>query len=150
MPSIWVDADACPKAIRDIICRAAIRTQTAAIFVSNHYVPLERHPLIKRQHVEQGFDKADDEIAGQIQAQDLVVTQDIPLADQAVTQGALAMSPRGDEFSPETIKSRLNQRDFMETLRGAGMVTSGGPAAFNQSDKQRFANALDRWLNQNR
>lgn len=145
---IWIDADACPKAIRDIVCRAAIRTKTAAIFVANHYVPLERHSLISRIQVEQGFDKADDKISGLINPQDLVITQDIPLADEAVSKGALAMSPRGEEFSPETIKARLNKRDFMETMRGAGLVTSGGPPAFSQTDKQKFANAMDRWLNQ--
>ncbi len=142
---IWVDADACPQPVRDIILRAARRTNTPVCFVANHPLNIKRDELVSFRQVEKGFDVADSYIATQIQAGDLLVTQDIPLASEVIDIGALALNPRGTLFTRDNIKARLNMRDFMETLRSSG-VQSGGPAAFSAQDKQTFANQLDRWL----
>ncbi|HBS41675.1 MAG TPA: YaiI/YqxD family protein [Oceanospirillales bacterium] len=145
MPTIWVDADATPKAVREIICRAAIRTGITASFVANHMVPVTRHPTIRSVQVPPGFDIADNLIAQEAQPGDLVVTQDIPLAAEVVEKKVEAVNNRGEVYKPETIRQKLNMRDFMETMRSSGVQT-GGPAAFSDRDKQAFANALDRWL----
>lgn len=142
---IWVDADACPVAIREIIIRAANRTEILTTFVANHAVPVPNSPFLKRVQVEKGFDIADNEIVRRADAGDLVITQDIPLASEVIELGCLAMNPRGERWTPDNIKQRLNMRDFMETMRSSGIQT-GGPAALNQQDKMKFANALDRIL----
>jgi uncharacterized protein YaiI (UPF0178 family) len=140
-----VDADACPVVIREILCRAAERTQTRLTFVANQLVPTPGSALIRAIQVQQGFDVADNEIARRVNPGDLVVTQDIPLAADVVAKGAVALNPRGELYTRENIRARLNMRDFMETLRSSGVQT-GGPPALNQKDRQAFANALDRLL----
>ena len=142
---IWVDADACPGVIRDIICRAAERTQVEAAFVANQSLRLPRSRFIKMVQVPRGFDVADHEIVSRVAAGDLVITADIPLAAEAIEQGAHALSPRGEAYSPETIRGKLNMRDFMDTLRASGVQT-GGPPPLGRRERQDFANALDRTL----
>ncbi len=142
---IWVDADACPVVIRDILLRAAKRTQTPMCFVANHALNIPQNTLISFRQVQKGFDEADHYIAQEVQAGDLVVTQDIPLASEVIDKQALALNPRGQLFTKENIKARLNMRDFMETLRSSG-IQSGGPATLGNQDKQAFANQLDKWL----
>nr|WP_274380817.1 YaiI/YqxD family protein [Dyella acidiphila] len=146
-PRIWVDADACPVAIKEILFRAAQRTQTAVTLVANHALRTPASPYIRSIQVPGGFDVADNEIVRQVHAGDLVVTQDIPLAAAVIGKGALAMHPRGELYTPDTIQQRLTMRNFMEELRSAG-VDTGGPAALHPRDKQAFANQLDRWLAQ--
>jgi uncharacterized protein YaiI (UPF0178 family) len=114
-------------------------------FVANHAVPIPKSPYLQRIQVAQGFDIADNEIVQRAEAGDLVITQDIPLASEVIDKGCLAMNPRGERWTPDNIKQRLNMRDFMETLRSSGIQT-GGPAALGQQDKMKFANALDRIL----
>ncbi|MFC3680499.1 YaiI/YqxD family protein [Bacterioplanoides pacificum] len=145
MTTIWVDADATPKAVREIICRAASRTETMAQFVANHHIPLPPSPFLSTIQVEAGFDVADNLIAQQAQPGDLVISQDIPLAAEVIEKGVAAINNRGETYTPENIRQRLNMRDFMDTLRSSG-IQSGGPAPFSDKDKQTFANALDRWL----
>ncbi|USD64723.1 YaiI/YqxD family protein [Vibrio sp. SCSIO 43136] len=142
---IYVDADACPVAIREMIVRAAHRTQTDTLFVANQFLRLAPSPYVKMQQVQSGFDVADNEIVQKVEAGDLVITSDIPLASEVIDKGALALSSRGELFTTENIKSRLNMRDFLETMRSSGVQT-GGPAPLGQADKQNFANQLDRWL----
>jgi len=143
--NIWVDADACPVAIREIICKAAIRTEIPATFVANHNVPVQKSPLIKSLQVQSGFDIADDEIVQRCTKQDLVITSDIPLANDVLDKGAMAINVRGESYTKENIKAMLGMRDFMDTMRASGHQ-SKGPAPLDNSDKQRFANALDRIL----
>ncbi len=146
-PRIWVDADACPVAIKEILFRAAQRTQVHVTLVANHALRTPPSPYIRSIQVPGGFDAADNEIAAQVTPGDLVVTQDIPLAAAVIDKGALAIHPRGELYTTDTIKQRLSMRNFMEELRGAG-VDTGGPAALHPRDKQAFANQLDRWLAQ--
>jgi uncharacterized protein len=146
-PRIWVDADACPVAIKEILFRAAQRVQISVTLVANHALRVPASPYIRSIQVPGGFDVADNEIARQVAAGDLVVTQDIPLAAAVIDKGALAIHPRGELYTPETIKQRLTMRNFMEELRSAG-VDTGGPSALHARDKQAFANQLDRWLAQ--
>lgn len=143
---IWVDADACPVAIREMLIRAAQRTGIQITFVANQNIPLPPVKTIRSVQVSSGYDVADNWIVSQTGAGDLVVTQDIPLADEVISKGAIAIGPRGQLFTRENIKARLNMRDFMETMRSSG-IHSGGPAPLNQQDKQNFANQLDKWLN---
>ena len=143
--AIWVDADACPRVIRDILFRAAERCQTTLTLVANQAIEVPRSRHVRMVQVARGFDVADDEIAGRIRAGDLVVTADIPLAAQAIERGAEAISPRGERFTPDNIRERLTMRDLMDTLRGSGLAT-GGPPPLSASDRQAFANALDRYL----
>ena len=145
MPTIWIDADATPKVVREIICKAAIRTATNACFVANHRVPVTPSPHIRCVQVEPGFDVADNLIAQQAQTGDLVITQDIPLAAEVMENKVAVINNRGETYSPQTIRQKLQMRDFMDTMRSSG-IKSGGPAAFSDKDKQTFANALDRWL----
>ncbi len=145
---IWVDADATPKPIREVICKAANRAQVRTVFVANHGIPLPPSTFLSFKQVPAGFDIADNLIAQECQAQDLVITQDIPLAAEVLAKGASAINNRGETFSPETIKQKLNMRDFLETLR-ASDIQSGGAAPFSDKDKMLFANALDRWLTKN-
>lgn len=142
---IWVDADACPVVVKDILFRAAERTQTRVTLIANQFIQVPRSRFVTSIQVKQGFDVADNEIVQRVARGDLVITGDIPLADEVLGKGAVALSPRGELFTPDNIKSRLNIRDFMETMRSSGIQT-GGPAAMSQSDRQAFANQLDRWL----
>ncbi|GBF30965.1 hypothetical protein MnTg04_00916 [bacterium MnTg04] len=142
---IWVDADACPVAIKEILFRAAERTAIELILVANQalHTPPSRH--IKTLQVPRGFDVADDEIVRKLSAGDLVITSDIPLAAEVIEKGGHALSPRGELHTVENIGARLNMRDFMDTLRASG-VDTGGPSAFSQRDRQAFANNLDKLL----
>ena len=144
---ILVDADACPVAIKEILFRAAEREQVSVTLVANQYLrtPPSRH--VRAVQVPGGFDVADHEIVRRVDAGDLVVTQDIPLAALVIEKGALALDPRGELHTSDTIAQRLGMRNFMDELRGAG-VDTGGHAAFHARDKQAFANQLDRWLQQ--
>jgi uncharacterized protein len=146
-PRIWVDADACPVAIKEILFRAAQRTQVHVTLVANHALRTPPSPYIRSIQVPAGFDVADNEIVRHVNPGDLVVTQDIPLAAAVIGKGALAIHPRGELYTAETIQQRLGMRNFMEELRGAG-VDTGGPAALHPRDKQAFGNQLDRWLAQ--
>lgn len=146
-PTIWVDADACPRVVRDILCRAAQRTGIALTFVANQSIPVPSNPNINAVQVPSGFDIADNEIVRRAVAGDLVITGDIPLAAEVMEKGASALSPRGELFTDNTIRQRLNMRDFMDTLRASG-VQSGGPPPLGQRERQQFANALDRYLAQ--
>lgn len=146
---IWVDADACPKVIKDILFRAAERAQLPMTLVANQHIPVPPSQLIRSIQVGQGFDVADNKIVQDCAAGDLVITADIPLAAQVVDKGAFALNPRGEFYTVENIKQRLTMRNFMEELRNAGLA-SGGPAALSQSDRQAFANQLDRFLAKHR
>ena len=146
-PTIWVDADACPKVVREILCRAAQRTGIALTFVANQSIPVPSNPNITAVQVPSGFDIADNEIVRRAAAGDLVISGDIPLAAEVMEKGASALSPRGELFTDNTIRQRLNMRDFMDTLRASG-VQSGGPPPLGQRERQQFANALDRYLAQ--
>jgi uncharacterized protein YaiI (UPF0178 family) len=143
---IWIDADACPVVIKEILFRAAERTGVALTLVANQ--PLSTPPAknITSVQVPQGFDVADDEIVKRMDAGDLVITSDIPLAAEAIEKGGHALSPRGEMHTTENIGARLNMRDFLDTMRSSGVEMSGGPAPFSQRDKQTFANNLDRFL----
>jgi uncharacterized protein YaiI (UPF0178 family) len=146
---IWVDADACPNVIKDILFRAAEREQVETTLVANQWIRTPASRFVKSIQVPGGFDVADDEIVRRVEPGDLVVTQDIPLAAFAIEKGALALHPRGEMFTRDTIAARLSMRNFMEELRGAG-VNTGGPATMHARDRQAFANALDHWLAQRR
>lgn len=140
---IWVDADACPVVIKDILFRAAQRAQIHLCLIANQYIKVPPSPYIKSLQVPSGFDVADNEIVLRASSGDLVITADIPLADEVIDKGCTALSPRGELFTKENIKSRLTMRDFMETLRSSG-IQSGGPPPLNQADRMKFANHLDR------
>lgn len=142
---IWVDADACPGVIKEILFRAAERTQTQLTLVANQPLRTPPSKVIRSIQVSQGFDVADNEIVQRMSRGDLVITADIPLASEVIDQGGVALNPRGELYTTANIKARLSMRDFMETLRSSGVET-GGPAAFSQTDRQNFANQLDRWL----
>ncbi len=144
---IWVDADACPVVIKEILFRAAERTGIKLTLVANHFMVVPTRKNIHFLQVSAGFDVADNEIVQRLDEGDLVITGDIPLAAEVIEKGGKALSPRGELFSPDTIKSRLSMRDLMETLRASG-IQSGGPPPLNQSDRQAFANHLDRFLSQ--
>ena len=142
---IWVDADACPVVIKDILCRAANRAQVPLTLVANQMLRVPPSPWIKAVQVPGGFDVADQRIASDAQAGDLVVTADIPLASQVIAKGAIVIDPRGELLDISNIEARLTMRNFMESLRSSGVET-GGPPALSQSDRQAFANQLDRML----
>ena len=142
---IWVDADACPRVIKDMLFRAAERVPIATVFVANQPITVPRSLHISFVQVAPGFDVADNYIAQQAQAGDLVITADIPLAAEVVEKGCAAINPRGELYTPENIRQRLNMRDFMDTLRGSGMAT-GGPPPLGPAERQAFANQLDRIL----
>lgn len=145
MPTIWVDADACPRAIRDIIIRAAERTSTPARLVANHQLPVPRSPWVQSLSVPSGADAADALIVERAERGDLVITADLPLAADALDKGALVLTPRGEALTADNIRARLNMRDFMETMRASGEHT-GGPKAQSERDVRDFANAFDREL----
>jgi len=142
---IWVDADACPAVIREILFRAAQRTGVALTLVANRWIQVPKAENIRALQVESGFDVADNTIVQRVAAGDLVVTADIPLAAEVIEKQALALNPRGELYTTETIRQRLNMRDFMDTLRASGIDT-GGQAAMSQRERQAFANQLDRIL----
>jgi uncharacterized protein YaiI (UPF0178 family) len=144
---IWVDADACPVVVKDILFRAAERTQRPLTLVANQYLRVPVSPLVRMIQVPGGFDEADKYIAAHVATGDLVITADIPLAAEVVAKGAHALSPRGELYGKENIRELLDMRNFMDTLRSTG-VDTGGPAAFGASDRQTFANRLDSLLRQ--
>ncbi|MGB1199236.1 MAG: YaiI/YqxD family protein [Thalassotalea sp.] len=142
---IWVDADACPVVIKDILFRAADRTQIETTLVANHSIRIPPSKYIKFQQVSSGFDVADNEIVKRCNIEDLVITSDIPLAAEIVEKGATALNPRGELYTESNIRQRLNMRDFMDNLRSSGIQTGGAPP-ISQGDRQAFANNLDKWL----
>ena len=142
---IWVDADACPVVIKEILFKAADRTKVHTTLVANQPIHTPRSPFIKSLQVGSGFDVADDEIVKRLEAGDLVITSDIPLAAEVIEKGGMALSPRGELHTEENIKARLNIRDFMDTMRASGIQT-GGPPPLNQADRMAFANHLDTLL----
>jgi hypothetical protein len=144
-PRIWVDADACPKVIKDILFRAADRVAVPLTLVANQPIQVPRSPHVRAVQVGSGFDVADNYIVQQAQAGDLVITADIPLAAEVIARGCLTLNPRGELYTADNIRQRLNLRDFLDTLRGSGIDT-GGPAALSQGDRMAFANQLDRFL----
>jgi len=142
---IWVDADACPKVIKEILFRVAQKRQIELILVANQPLTVPKSSLIRSVVVPKGFDVADKTIEEQAQPGDLVITADIPLAAAVVAKGIQAINPRGELYTADNVRQHLSMRNFMDTLRGAGVET-GGPPAFNQRDRQAFANQLDRLL----
>jgi hypothetical protein len=142
---IWVDADACPVVIKEILFRAAERTKVSLVLVANQALWTPSSSYISTLQVPRGFDVADDEIMKRLTAGDLVITSDIPLAAEVIEKGGHALSPRGEMHTSENIRARLNMRDFLDTMRASGIDT-GGPAAFSQRDRQAFANSLDQLL----
>lgn len=147
-PTIWVDADACPRVVKDILFRAALRRNIALVLVANQLLDTPPGPLIRSVQVQQGFDVADNYIVANLNPGDLVITADIPLAAEVIAKGGAAINPRGELYTPGNIRQRLTMRNFMDEMRGAGIQT-GGPAPFSPQDTQAFANSLDRWLAQN-
>ena len=145
--TIWVDADACPGVIREILFRAAERTGTRVTLVANQPVRTPPSRLVDSLQVSSGFDAADDEIVRRVEPGDLVITADIPLAAEVMEKGGHALNPRGELYTKDNIRVRLNMRDFMDTMRSSGVQT-GGPPPLGQREKQAFANHLDRLLQQ--
>lgn len=143
--NIWVDADACPVIIKEILYRAADRTKIPTTFVANQYLNLPNSNYLSLLKVSAGFDVADNVIVEKAQKADLVISSDIPLAAELIKNGCYVISFRGEEFTTENIGARLNMRDFMETMRASG-INSAGPKPLSSADKQKFANALDRIL----
>jgi uncharacterized protein YaiI (UPF0178 family) len=142
---IWIDADACPVVIKDILFRAAERTEIQLTLVANQSIRIPPSRFISMLQVPSGFDVADNEIVKRLSAGDLVITGDIPLAAEVIEQGGHALNPRGELYTTDNIRERLNMRDFMDTLRASGIDT-GGPSPLSQSDRQYFANQLDKLL----
>jgi len=142
---IWVDADACPRAIKEILFRVAERTGLVMTLVANQVLPVPRLKNIRTLRVASGFDVADNEIVNRLAVGDLVITADIPLASLVIAKGGFALNPRGELYTSDNIQARRSMRDFMDSLRASGVET-GGPSALNQRDRQNFANALDRFL----
>jgi uncharacterized protein YaiI (UPF0178 family) len=142
---IWIDADACPQAVREIVFRAALRLEIPVFFVSNRGGVPKRSVWITAVQVGKDLDAADRHIAENAAEGDVVITADIPLAAKVVARGAVALDPRGETYTAENVGERLSVRDFLQSLRAEGQVT-GGPAPFSNADRQRFANALDRQL----
>ena len=147
--NIWVDADACPGAVKEILYRAAERTETSLTLVANHPMRIPRSPWIALRQVASGFDVADHAIVERLEAGDLVITADIPLAAEVLEKRAHALNPRGEMFSEETIGAQLNMRDFLDTMRSSGMHT-GGPPPLGKKELKAFADALDRFLSAQR
>lgn len=143
--AIWVDADACPKPIKEILFRAATRTQIELTLIANQMLAIPKSPWIRSLQVPKGFDVADNEIVQRVVSGDLVVTADIPLASEVIAKGAKVITPRGETYDAGSIAAALTMRNFMDTLRSSGVET-GGPAAFNASDQREFARQLDRYL----
>lgn len=146
-PRIWVDADACPGPVKEILFRAAERARVEVTLVANQWLRTPPSRYVRALQVPGGYDVADTAIVERVQPGDLVVTQDIPLAARVLERGAIAVHPRGERYTADSIGERLSIRDFMDELRGAGVQT-GGPPVFHARDRQAFASALDRWLAQ--
>ncbi|QJB55528.1 YaiI/YqxD family protein [Pseudodesulfovibrio sp. zrk46] len=144
---IWVDADACPKAIKEVLYKAAARREVKMTLVANSYLSIPQSPFIDTIQVGNGFNEADDTIAEKVSPGDLVITADIPLADAIVDKGATGLNPRGELYTEDNIKGILRMRNLMEELRSGGMA-GGGPAPFGPKDKQEFTNQLDKYLTQ--
>lgn len=142
---IWVDADACPAVIKDILFKAAVRTKVHTTLLANHNLQVLKSPYIHFYQVSQGFDVADNEIVTRSQVGDLIITGDIPLAAEIIDQGGQVLSPRGEVFNQENIKSLLSMRDFMDTMRASG-IQGQGPAPLSHADRQHFAGQLDKIL----
>ncbi|MBU0499466.1 MAG: YaiI/YqxD family protein [Gammaproteobacteria bacterium] len=142
---IWVDADACPTVIKEILFRAAERARVELTLVANQSLRTPPSPLISAIRVTSGFDVADNEIVKRVASGDLVITSDIPLAAEVIEKGAQALNPRGELYTTDNIRARLTMRDFMDTLRSSG-INTGGPPPLNQTDRLAFANQLDRFL----
>ena len=142
---IWVDADACPKAIKDILFRVSERLSLTTTLVANHPLQIPPSRYIKFLQVKSGFDVADNEIVKRLEVGDLVITSDIPLAYEVLSAGGHAINPRGELYTQDNISDRLNMRDLMDTLRSSGIDT-GGPTALSSRDIQAFANQLDKFL----
>lgn len=148
MTIIWIDADACPRALKDILFRTAMRLQRQLILVAHQGLQVPVSEWIRRVQVEPGFDAADRYIEEHALAGDLVITNDIPLAANVIAKGAVVINARGEILDPENIRERLRVRNLMEEIRSSGQIT-GGPPPLDNSDKAKFANALDRWLARN-
>ncbi len=142
---VWVDADACPVVIRDILIKAALNRKVEMEFVANHFYQLPNSPYLNWRRVPQGADQADQEIVDRVTSGDLVIATDLPLANDLIDKGASVLTHRGEALTKENIKARLNLRDFYETMRASG-IQSGGQSGMNQADRREFANALDRAL----
>ncbi|MCH9690015.1 MAG: YaiI/YqxD family protein [Gammaproteobacteria bacterium] len=147
--TIWLDGDACPKPIKDVLCRAATRTQTQLIIVANHFFQTPPSPFIKKQLVGAGFDVADNYIVAHLTPGDLVITADIPLADEAISKGGTVINPRGVLYSAHNIKQHLASRNMNESLRSSGLI-SGGPSKLGAKEIQQFSIHLDRFLTKQR
>lgn len=145
--TIWVDADACPKVVKEVIYKFSALFKTPACFVVNSHLNIPLSPFLSFVQVEQGDDVADQYIAQRVQGQDLVITADIPLAHQVVHAGVLAINPRGELYDKENVGEKLSMRDFMKDLRDSGLVT-GGPDSFSDKDKINFTNTLNKLLSQ--
>jgi uncharacterized protein YaiI (UPF0178 family) len=145
--TVFVDADACPGVVRDILFRAAQKRQIPLLLIANQAINIPPSPWISRFQVSAGFDKADDEIVERVSAGDVVITQDIPLAAEVLEKGGHVLTPRGERYTTQNIRQRLQMRDFMETMRSSGQHT-GGPPPLNHADRKAFADALDRLLTQ--
>lgn len=145
---IYVDADACPTVIKDILYRVSQRTGIEVILVANQSLSIPRIPTVRSIQVSQGFDVADNHIVGLVQENDLVITADIPLAAEVIDKGGKALNPRGEFYTKANIKARLNIRDFMDSMRNSGVHVGGGPPPLTQRDRMEFANALDRYIAQ--
>lgn len=144
---IWIDADACPAVIKEILFRAAERTKRHLMLIANHPVYIPPSPFIRMYQVESGFDVTDNEIIKRLDKGDLVITSDIPLAAEVIKKEGVVLSPRGELYTKENIDSRLSMRNFMENLRASG-VDTGGLSALNQNDRKSFADQLDKLLAQ--
>ena len=145
---IYVDADACPTVIKDILYRVSQRTQIEVILVANQTLSVPRIPTVRAIRVSSGFDVADNHIVSLVERDDLVITADIPLAAEVIDKQAAALNPRGEMYTPSNIRARLNMRDFMDSMRSSGLQVGGGPPPLNQQDRMQFANALDRYIRQ--
>ncbi|MFW2177568.1 MULTISPECIES: YaiI/YqxD family protein [unclassified Moraxella] len=147
--TLWIDADAIPNVAKQLIVKTAERTQTPTIFVANRAIALPRLPILQMIVVEGGFDKADDYIAENCVSGDVVVTSDIPLANDCIEKGAKVVTARGFVYDKDNIKQKLNMRDFMDTMRSTGVLEPqqmGGQAPYSDKDKQQFANILNAWI----
>lgn len=143
--TIWVDADACPNIIKDILFKSSTRTKIPLTLIANQYLRTPATRWITAIQVQKGFDEADHELVRRAKQGDLVITSDIPLADEIIEKKGFVLTPRGEILSKDNIKSRLNIRDFMDTMRSSGVQT-GGPPPMSSSEKQAFSNALDKWV----
>lgn len=143
---IYVDADACPSVIKDILYRVSQRTGIEVILVANQALSTPRIPSVRSIQVSQGFDVADNHIVELAEVDDLVITADIPLAAEVIDKGAKALNPRGELYTKSNIRSRLNMRDFMDSMRNSGIQVGGGPPPLSQRDRMDFANALDSYI----